>query len=122
MTPKAPRQWGSSLPVRSSWLKKGTKPIPQIGPAAARRKARYAKHLRSPEFRALRLERFKLDDYRCYLCGQQFEIKDLTFDHSHYKNVGHETVDDGKTACQWCHRSKDNARVVRSMAIQQRGV
>lgn len=119
--PKAPRQWNSTIPQRKTWLAKGTKPIPEINTERAKkRQARYSKHLRTKAFRAVRLKRFQLDDYRCYLCGEQFEIQDLTFDHDGYNNVGHETVEDGKTACKWCHRCKDNAKVVRAMAIQRR--
>ena len=49
----------SPLPPRRSWLQRGTKPIPQVNPAAkARRESRYKKALSSAHWKALRKQVF----------------------------------------------------------------
>ena len=69
----------------------------------ARRRKKYAAHLRSPYFRALRKERLVLDDYRCVDCGGD---EYLECDHESYARFGAELIEDVRTRCRYCHRRR----------------
>jgi 5-methylcytosine-specific restriction endonuclease McrA len=94
--------------LRRSSLSRSTKPIPKVNAKRkAKRRKKYAAHLRSPYFRALRMERFTLDGFRCRRCGGIDETrtgKGLEAAHRTYARFGHENIDDIETACTRCHR------------------
>ena len=67
----------------------------------------YNEHIESCYFRDLKIERLKLDNYKCKVC-----ISDVTFDtsecvHITYTNLGSETIADVVTVCKVCN-SKHN--------------
>jgi 5-methylcytosine-specific restriction protein A len=66
----------------------------------AKKKARYAAHLRSPSFRALRKQAFERDGYRCVDCGGS---EKLEADHRTYARVPNELLEDLETRCKDCH-------------------
>jgi 5-methylcytosine-specific restriction protein A len=66
----------------------------------AKKKAKYAAHLRSPSFRALRKQAFERDGYRCVDCGAE---EQLQCDHETYARFGRELLEDVVTRCKPCH-------------------
>ena len=89
----------------------------------AKRRRGYAAHLRSPYFRALRLERFALDGWqctaenvpmfasgyvwrRCPVMDETQTGKGLHADHLTYARFGHELLEDIRTVCASCHRRR----------------
>ena len=98
----------------------------------AKRRKSYAAHLRSPYFRALRLQAFERDGFRCtetllVETGQSMHLghgawihnvrpercpvrsadgKGLHAHHKTYARFGNENVDDLVTLCTRCHRRR----------------
>lgn len=67
----------------------------------------YARHLRSAQFRTLRLQAFERDGYRCQTCHRMYPIRELRADHVTYRRFGHELLSDLTTKCVRCHNWKD---------------
>ncbi len=70
----------------------------------------YENYMKSDEWKAKREERLQLDDQRCVCCGRPNGLqKDgvtpiLQVHHIHYKNLGHESMEDIVSVCSGCHR------------------
>ena len=63
----------------------------------------YENYITSEKWRRKRLQRLKLDNYRCNKCGCK-DITQLHVHHKTYKNLGNENVEkDLITLCQKCH-------------------
>jgi hypothetical protein len=109
-------------PLRPGKGLRSGSPLKAPGSTKAKKVKRYAAHLRSPYFRALRMERFRLDDFRCQ--GMRMLGRDAAFmpillrcefvdesrtgkglhpDHRTYARFGAELVEDLVTLCRYCH-------------------
>lgn len=64
----------------------------------------YRAYLRSPEWRARRLEFLEDAEYQCQECGSN---KKLQVHHLSYDNLGDETEDDVEVLCKECHEDKE---------------
>lgn len=90
------------------------KPIPQVNvERRAKRAKKYAAHLRSAFFRALRLVVFARDGWqcveeiggiRCPFIDETHTGKGLVCDHIRYTNFGNESPDDLQTRCRSCDK------------------
>lgn len=71
-------------------------------------------YIKSEAWKKKSLERFKVDGYRCQICGS---AKNLVCHHLTYINLGHEDIDDLLTVCYPCHKelhSDDTRRAPKS--------
>ena len=72
--------------------------------------AEYERYMRSEAWEKKRSERLELDDNRCVMCGRPNGLqKDgvtpvLQVHHIHYKNLGHELMEDLVSLCPTCHK------------------
>lgn len=66
----------------------------------------YDEYLRSSAWKAKALERARIDNYRCQMCGCSGTMNNkLQCHHLSYRNLYHEDVDkDLITLCDVCHR------------------
>lgn len=66
----------------------------------------YDEYLRSSAWKAKALERARIDNYRCQMCGAEgTELNRLQVHHFTYRNLYHEDVGkDLVTVCDVCHR------------------
>lgn len=86
--------------------RRSQKPIAKQGNYGRKRQARYAAYLKSPRWKALRLEAFRLADWRCKRCGAGIEDVRLEPHHVRYPKVlGTETQRDLEVLCTYCHRA-----------------
>ncbi len=100
--------------LRGQPPKRSTKPIAKLGVAGRKRKARHAAYLKSPRWKALRLEAFRLADWRCERCGVGIEDVRLEAHHIFYPDVlGTETASDLEVLCTYCHRAHHGREMVR---------
>lgn len=60
----------------------------------------YQKYINSKWWREKRMERLKLDGFKCQLCGSGMN---LNVHHINYENLGKENIDDIVTLCRSCH-------------------
>ena len=69
----------------------------------------YAAYIHSPKFQKIAAERFKIDGYRCCMCGcRGTATNKLECHHLSYKYLGHEEqriYQDLCTLCHCCHKS-----------------
>lgn len=108
-----------SHPIKRSWLKRGTKPIPQENiEATKRRRARNAKRMRSPEYKSARVGAMQRSGGRCeFEAPTTFGVlrcpkrKRLQFHEERYRKVGPVTADDGKILCPPHHRLAESKKM-----------
>ncbi len=71
----------------------------------------YEEYMKTDAWNNKRMERIKMDGYKCQLCGS---AKNLCVHHITYDRIGCEKMDDLITVCKKCHEKlheADNARV-----------
>lgn len=61
----------------------------------------YLDYLKTPEWKKKSIDRKKIDEYRCQMCGKPY---DLNVPHITYIHVYHEPMDDLITLCSCCHK------------------
>ncbi len=72
--------------------------------------AEYERYMKSEAWEKKRSERLELDDNKCVMCGRPNGLqKDRTtpilqVHHIHYKNLGHEPMEDLVSLCPTCHK------------------
>ena len=72
--------------------------------------AEYERYMRSEAWERKRSERLELDGNRCVMCGRPNGLqKDgatpiLQVHHIHYRNLGHEPMEDLVSLCPTCHK------------------
>lgn len=106
----------STKPIARTWLKRGTKKIPQSNPEAkARRDARYRKVISSPRWKALRRkvwERMRKRDWRgdvrrCENCGKAlYWMSEMQLAHLTYARFGKELDSDVQGQCKQCNQTE----------------
>lgn len=66
----------------------------------------YEKYMKSPEWEEKRLQRMKIDNYQCCMCGRPIDnCRSVQIHHVSYRNLGHENVwTDLATMCGTCHQ------------------
>ena len=97
-------------PKRKSWLARSTKPIPQVNvEQTARRRARNAKRMRSPEYKAAKAGAMERAGGQCEYTISGFgdcrchETKRLQFHETCYSKFRPVTKDDGVILCYSHH-------------------
>lgn len=124
-SPKAPRAFNSTLPKASKPIARSMKKIRKVNPdAKARRTKAYKARLARKDWKALRMECFERDGFRCvadlfswcvspdcngHRCPNEDESRTgsgLIADHLTYARFGKELLSDLRTLCRSC-----NARV-----------
>ena len=62
----------------------------------------YNEHIQSCYFRDLKIERLKIDNYKCKVCNSEvtFDISECV--HITYTNLGNESTEDVFTVCKEC--------------------
>lgn len=95
------------LPRRTSWLPRGTKPIPKVNTdATAKRIARYQKALHSAHTRALKKQVFAEQGGLC-VCGQE---PMTVLDHLRYTRLGHELREDVQGLGKICNARETTSK------------
>lgn len=90
---------------RSSWMKRGTKPLPKVGKAKARRQAEYRRFLASAAWKRIRKQKLA-ESPACEFAFARICLRteQLTVDHKTYARFGgQERMEDLRTACRPCH-------------------
>ena len=64
----------------------------------------YRAYLKSPQWKAKRLQVLDRDHHRCCACGS---TENLQIHHHHYDELGHESLDCLATFCKTCHKEVD---------------
>jgi hypothetical protein len=104
--------------LKRSYIKRSTKPIPQINvDATKRRQARNRKRMRSPEYQAARAGAMERAGGRCELETRGYrcpETERLQFHEEKYPKGRILTADDGKMYCPshhlWAERQKPHKK------------
>jgi len=60
----------------------------------------YHEYIKSSEWRQIRQRRLQFDLFKCRTCENE---KRLEVHHVHYRNLGHENIEDLITLCKNCH-------------------
>lgn len=111
---KKPGQLRSSpLPPRRERMKTGTKPLKARGEGKAKKEARYAAFIRSPEWKAIRRKAIKAASHQCQQWKVEMgiswrcrETSHLEVHHQTYARFGGaELLEDLLVLCRWCHRA-----------------
>ena len=63
----------------------------------------YIEHIKGDKFKKLKMERLKLDDYKCQICFKQVDEKTSHCHHITYIRLGKESLSDLSTLCKECH-------------------
>ena len=63
----------------------------------------YIEHIKGDKFKKLKMERLKLDDYRCQICFKQVDEMTSHCHHITYLRVLNEKISDLSTLCRCCH-------------------
>ena len=66
-------------------------------------KEEYIEHIKGDKFKKLKMERLKLDDYKCQICFKQVDEKTSHCHHITYLRVLNERISDLSTLCPCCH-------------------
>ena len=64
----------------------------------------YNEHIESCYFRDLKVERLKIDNYKCKVCNSLVTFDTSECVHITYTNLGHESTEDVVTVCKVCTR------------------
>ena len=64
----------------------------------------YIEHLKGDKFKEIKMERLKLDDYRCQICFKQVDEITSHCHHITYLRVLNEKISDLSTLCYCCHK------------------
>lgn len=135
--PKAPRQWNSTIPQRTTRLAKGTKPLAKIGKGAKGRQQRFKKFLSSAAWKAQKQRVHERDGWRCteivddgplvgYPCKYRclYTIDDGPLHADHVGGYGHQGLDKVpdekiKTKCPHHHMARDGWKALRAMQVRR---
>ena len=63
----------------------------------------YIEHIKGDKFKKLKMERLKLDEYRCQICFKQVDEMTSHCHHITYLRVLNEKISDLSTLCRCCH-------------------
>lgn len=66
-------------------------------------KEEYIEHIKGDKFKKLKMERLKLDDYKCQICFKQIDEMTSHCHHITYLRVLNEKISDLSTLCRCCH-------------------
>ena len=64
----------------------------------------YVEYIKGDKFKELKMERLKLDEYRCQICFKQVDEKTSHCHHITYLRVLNEKISDLSTLCPCCHK------------------
>ena len=64
----------------------------------------YVEYIKGEKFKELKMERFKLDEYRCQICFKKVDEKTSHCHHITYLRVLNEKISDLSTLCPCCHK------------------
>lgn len=64
----------------------------------------YIEHIKGEKFKELKMERLKLDEYRCQICSKKVDEKTSHCHHITYLRVLNEKISDLSTLCPCCHK------------------
>ena len=64
----------------------------------------YLEYIRGEKFKELKMERLKLDEYRCQICFKKVDEKTSHCHHITYLRVLNEKISDLSTLCPCCHK------------------
>ena len=63
----------------------------------------YIEHIKGDKFKKLKMERLKLDEYKCQICFKQVDEMTSHCHHITYLRVLNEKISDLSTLCRCCH-------------------
>ena len=63
----------------------------------------YVEYIKGEKFKELKMERLKLDEYRCQICFKKVDEKTSHCHHITYLRVLNEKISDLSTLCPCCH-------------------
>ena len=64
----------------------------------------YVEYIKGEKFKELKMERLKLDEYKCQICFKQVDEKTSHCHHITYLRVLNEKISDLSTLCPCCHK------------------
>ena len=64
----------------------------------------YLEYIRGEKFKELKMERLKLDEYKCQICFKKVDEKTSHCHHITYLRVLNEKISDLSTLCPCCHK------------------
>ena len=64
----------------------------------------YIEHIKGEKFKELKMERLKLDEYKCQICFKKVDEKTSHCHHITYLRVLNEKISDLSTLCPCCHK------------------
>lgn len=64
----------------------------------------YVKYIKGEKFKELKMERLKLDEYKCQICFKKVDEKTSHCHHITYLRVLNEKISDLSTLCPCCHK------------------
>lgn len=67
-------------------------------------KEEYLEYIKGEKFKELKMERLKLDEYRCQICFKQVDEKTSHCHHITYLRLLNEKISDLSTLCPCCHK------------------
>ena len=67
-------------------------------------KEEYIEHIKGEKFKELKMERLKLDEYKCQICFKKVDEKTSHCHHITYLRVLNEKISDLSTLCPCCHK------------------
>ena len=63
----------------------------------------YVEYIKGEKFKELKMERLKLDEYRCQICSIKVDLSTSHCHHITYLRLGKESIPDVSTLCIECH-------------------
>ena len=67
-------------------------------------KEEYVEYIKGEKFKELKMERLKLDEYKCQICFKKVDEKTSHCHHITYLRVLNEKISDLSTLCPCCHK------------------
>ena len=67
-------------------------------------KEEYLEYIKGEKFKELKMERLKLDEYKCQICFKKVDEKTSHCHHITYLRVLNEKISDLSTLCPCCHK------------------
>ncbi len=67
-------------------------------------KEEYLEYIKGEKFKELKMERLKLDEYRCQICFKKVDEKTSHCHHITYLRLLNEKISDLSTLCPCCHK------------------